>query len=166
MFLPFSCILVPRTYQKTYQNDVRTLQKSMLKIYCFFTLIFLGFGLNFGSSWASNLEPSWQFCRQTVVIWAFLNQRLYENGILEGSGLNFRASRPRFRRVWDSPEEVLESSGPIFWLVFGRTVGPTFGDTCWQLWEGNPALTPLTSRRNLWPPRVQPPSGRGGVREA
>ena len=52
-------LLVQKTYQKPFQNDVRTLPKSMLKMCCFLTSIFSGFGLDFGESWASNLEQSW-----------------------------------------------------------------------------------------------------------
>ena len=50
---------VQKTYRKPFQNDVRTLPKSMPKTCCFSTSIFSGFGLNFGGSWASKLEPSW-----------------------------------------------------------------------------------------------------------
>ena len=50
---------IRKAHQKPVQNDVRTLQKSMLKICRFSTAIFSGFGLDFGVSWASNLEPSW-----------------------------------------------------------------------------------------------------------
>ena len=58
---PFS---VQKTYQKPFQNDVRTLPKSMSKTCCFLTSIFLGFSLDFGGSWASNLEPSSPFWPQ------------------------------------------------------------------------------------------------------
>ena len=50
---------VRKTSQKPSRNDVRTLPKSMPKTCCFSTSIFSGFGLDFGASWASNLEPSW-----------------------------------------------------------------------------------------------------------
>ena len=50
-----------KTYQKPFQNEVRTLPKSMPKTYYFLTSIFSGFGLDFGRPWASNLEPSWPF---------------------------------------------------------------------------------------------------------
>ena len=50
---------VRKTYQKPFQNEARTFQKSMSKTCCFLTSIFSGFGLDFGGSWASNLEPSW-----------------------------------------------------------------------------------------------------------
>ena len=55
---------VRKTYQKPSQNDVRILQKSMLKTCCFLTLIFLGFSLDLGRSWASTMEPSWLFWPQ------------------------------------------------------------------------------------------------------
>ena len=58
-----SCFLhgfgVQKTYQKPLKNDVRTLTKSIPKTFCFSTSIFSGFGLDFGGSWASKMEPSW-----------------------------------------------------------------------------------------------------------
>ena len=50
---------VQKTYQKPFQNDVWTLAKSMSKMCCFLTSFFSGFGLDFGASWASKMEPSW-----------------------------------------------------------------------------------------------------------
>ena len=41
---------IQKTYRKPFQNDVRTLQKSMPKTCCFLTSIFSGFGLDFGAS--------------------------------------------------------------------------------------------------------------------
>ena len=49
---------IQKSYEKPFQNRVRTLPKSMPKTCCFLTLIFSGFGLDFGRSWAANLEPS------------------------------------------------------------------------------------------------------------
>ena len=57
-FSPKSCFhksnvfLFQKTYQKRFQNEVRTLPKSMPKTWCFLTSIFSGFGLDFGRSWA------------------------------------------------------------------------------------------------------------------
>ena len=65
-FVSFSCnsvfrflhaFLVQKTYQKPFQNESRTLRKSMPKTCCFFTSIFSGFGLDFGASWDSKSEP-------------------------------------------------------------------------------------------------------------
>ena len=50
---------IKKNYQKPFQNEVRTMKKSMSKTCCFLTSIFGGSGLDFGGSWASNLEPSW-----------------------------------------------------------------------------------------------------------
>ena len=50
---------IEKTYQKPFQNEVRTMKKSMPKTCCFLTSIFWGSGLDLGASWASNLEPSW-----------------------------------------------------------------------------------------------------------
>ena len=72
---------VPKTYQKPFQNDVRTLPKSMLKTCCFSTSIFSGFGLDFGASWASNLEPSWPFWPQNLIgraLWNDLNLNVFQ----------------------------------------------------------------------------------------
>ena len=61
-----------KTYQKPFQNEVRTHPKSMLKMRCFSTSIFWGLGLDFGASWASNLEPSWSFWPQNFSAVDFL----------------------------------------------------------------------------------------------
>ena len=50
---------IQKTYQKPFQDDVRTYQKTTSKTCCFFTSIFSGLGLDFGGSWSSKLEPSW-----------------------------------------------------------------------------------------------------------
>ena len=58
-----SCFLrgfgVQKTIQKPLKNHARATQKSISKTCCFLTSIFSGLGLEFGGSWASNLEPSW-----------------------------------------------------------------------------------------------------------
>ena len=58
MFLQVECIFGPKTSQKAFQNEVRDLQKSMLKTPCFSTSIFSRLGLDLGASWASKAEPS------------------------------------------------------------------------------------------------------------
>ena len=50
---------IEKTYQKPFQNEVRTLKQLMPKTCRFLTSILGDFGLNFGGSWTSNLEPSW-----------------------------------------------------------------------------------------------------------
>ena len=55
---------VQTKYQKLAQNEIRTPKKSMPKTMLFSTSIFSGFGLDFGGSWASNLEPSPPRCLQ------------------------------------------------------------------------------------------------------
>ena len=50
-----------KTSQKPFQNEVRTLPKSMPKMRCFSTSIFSGFGLDLGGSWAFKWEPSSPF---------------------------------------------------------------------------------------------------------
>ena len=59
---------IQKTYQKPFQNEVRTLPKSMPKMYCFLALIFSGIGLDFGGSWASKLEPSRRFWPQNFAM--------------------------------------------------------------------------------------------------
>ena len=58
-FFDFPPFFFQKTYPKPLRNEVRTLQKSMLKTCWFSTWIFLGFGLDLGGSWASKMEPSW-----------------------------------------------------------------------------------------------------------
>ena len=55
---------VQKTFQKPFQNEVRTLPKSMPKTCCFLTSFFSGFGLDFGRSWTSMLEPNPPRCLQ------------------------------------------------------------------------------------------------------
>ena len=50
--LAFRYLLAARRY-------VRSTWNSMPKTCCFLTSIFSGFGLDFGGSWASKMEPSW-----------------------------------------------------------------------------------------------------------
>ena len=64
---------VQKTYQKPFQNQVRALPKSMPKTCCFLTSIFSGVGLDFGRSWGSKLEPSWQFWPQKFISAALLD---------------------------------------------------------------------------------------------
>ena len=52
---------IQKTYQKLVQNEVRYLQKSMLKTLCFSISIFSRLGVGFPISWASKIEPSWSF---------------------------------------------------------------------------------------------------------
>ena len=52
-FCNFHAFSVQKTYQKPFQNEVRTLPKSMPTKLYFSTSIFWGFGLDFGASWAS-----------------------------------------------------------------------------------------------------------------
>ena len=58
-FCGFRPFFLPKIIQKPFQNEVRTLQKSMPKTCRFSTSIFQGFGLDFRGSWASKMEPSW-----------------------------------------------------------------------------------------------------------
>ena len=99
--------LLQKTIQQPFQNEVRTLEKSVPKPSCFSTSIFEGLGLDFGASWASFLElifpkwlpdlrdttffgPSQLRCPLKRASWRALVS------ILEPPGLDFGASRPRF----------------------------------------------------------------------
>ena len=53
MFFQLSCIFLPKNLPKPVQNDGQTLPKLTPKTYCLSTIIFSGFGVHFGSSWAS-----------------------------------------------------------------------------------------------------------------
>ncbi len=63
-FCDFRAFFLPKIIKKPFQNEVRTLQKSMPKTCWFSTSIFWGFGLDLGGSWASKMEPSWPFWPQ------------------------------------------------------------------------------------------------------
>ena len=85
-----------KTYKNPFQNQDQTLQKSMPKTCCFSTPIFSGFGLDFGASWTSNLEPSWLKIAKNhyrVFFLALSNSMSFQNGVLDAAGLGFRASR-------------------------------------------------------------------------
>ena len=66
-FRNFHTFFFQKTIQKSFQIDVQTLTKSMSKMCCFSASIFSGFGLDFGASWTSNLEPSWPFWPPNIV---------------------------------------------------------------------------------------------------
>ena len=53
-----------KTIQKPLENRARATQKSISKTCCFLTSIFSRFGLDFGASWASKMEPSPPRCLQ------------------------------------------------------------------------------------------------------
>ena len=107
----FECILGKKTYQKPFQNDVWTLKKSMPKTCCFSTSFFSGFGIDFGGSWASKMEPSWlKIAIFLMGDWLFLPSEVEG---LEKSRLG--ALRTRF---WSLRASILEALG----LDFGRFV--------------------------------------------
>ena len=55
---------IQKTMQKPLKNHARATQKSISKTCCFLTLIFSRVGLDFGTSWASKMEPSPARCLQ------------------------------------------------------------------------------------------------------
>ena len=73
VLLLFSGIFRSKNHPKTFENDVPTLPKSTLKMHWFSTSLFSGPGLDFGASWASNLEPSWAFWPQKIAVAALFN---------------------------------------------------------------------------------------------
>ena len=88
--------LIQKTYQKPFQNQVRTLSKSMPKTCCFLTSIFSGLGLDLGASWASKLEPSWLLKRKKITWgapWSDLKLSVFKKWRL--GGLRARFWRPR-----------------------------------------------------------------------
>ena len=72
-FCNFHAFFLPKLIPKPFQNEVRTLQKSMPKTCWFSTSIFWGFGLDLGGSWASKMEPSWPFWPQNVAVSGLLS---------------------------------------------------------------------------------------------
>ena len=58
-FCYFRAFSDKKSYPKPFQNEVQTLEKSMPKTCCFSASIFEAFGLDFGASWTSKMEPSW-----------------------------------------------------------------------------------------------------------
>ena len=98
---------VQKTYQKPSQNEVRTLEKSMLKTCWFLTSIFKGLGLDFGGFWASKLEPSW----------VKLALKLRSERLLGAPGRLLGASwSPRASKM--APRELQGSSRSGFLVVF------------------------------------------------
>ena len=68
----------------------------------FSTSFFSGFGLDFGGSWASKMEPSWpeiDFCVYLMLFLCLLNLKVLKNGVLEGSRLDFGGPGVRFWRL-------------------------------------------------------------------
>ena len=77
----------------------------MPKTCCFLTSFFSGFGLDFGASWASKMEPSWLQIAISSILDALFGDpkfNMAKNVVLERSGLDFGASGPRFWRLWAS----------------------------------------------------------------
>ena len=96
-----------KTYQKPFQNEVRTLPKSMPKTCCFLTSFFSGFGLDFGGSWTSMLEPSWFLKPQKTISVA----HFYLLKLNVFKQLRLRGLWPRF---WRPRGSILEGPGSIF----------------------------------------------------
>ena len=87
----------------------------------FSTSIFSGFGLDFGASWASKMEPSspfWTKKNRMGALFYFLKIDVFKNGVLEASGLDFRDPGARFLRPRGS---IWEGSGTIFSIFLGRS---------------------------------------------
>ena len=90
----------------------------MPKTCCFLTSFFSGFGLDFGASWASNLEPSWLLWPQKtyeVAHFDVLKLNVFKNSVLEGSGLDFGGSRPRFQRVLEPIFRKCSTFSGLLW---------------------------------------------------
>ena len=96
---------------------------------CFLTSFFSRFGLDFGVSWASKMEPSRLKIEKNLVwVWSgcalgyLLKLDVLKNGVLEGSGLDFGAPGldfgdpgPRFWRPWGTkcyPRATQEPTKP------------------------------------------------------
>ena len=101
-----------KTSQKPFQNEVRTLPKSMPKTCCFLTSIFSGFGSDFGGSWASKLEPSW-LLKPLKTSWEahfyLLKLKVFKKWRLGGLRARFR--RPR-GSIFDLLGRIFQDFGP------------------------------------------------------
>ena len=78
----------------------------------FFNIDFFGFRLDFGGSWASNLEPSWLLEPQKISWTAhfyLLKLKVFKKWRLGGL----------LARFWKPPGSILEGPGSIF-RGFGR----------------------------------------------
>ena len=130
---------IRKTYQKPVQNNVWTLQKLMSKTCRFSILIFSGFGLDFGASWASSLEPSWPFWPPKLAVSAYvyvLKLTVLYKWCLGGL-------RTRFRRPWAS---ILEGSGNDF-SKFSTAFG--FVSSTWLLHRHS------AEKAKVWPKSSQ-----------
>ena len=109
-FCDFRAFFLPKIIQKPFQNEVRTLQKSMLKTHCFLTSLFFGFrpsqssfwegfrwllgasGSLWGASWAP-LGHSWAPLGRS---WAPLGRAFFKHWSQIGSRFPPRALLDRF----------------------------------------------------------------------
>ena len=115
---------IEKTYQKPFQNEVRTLPKSMPKTCCFSTSFFSGFGLDFDGSWASKLEPSWL----KIAIFFMGKPPLNDVKLSVFKKQRLGGLRARF---WRPPASIWEGPGPIF-EGFGRRKRCLRASSEWQ----------------------------------
>ena len=114
----------PKTYEKPFQNDVRTLPKSMLKTSGLSTSIFSGLGFDLGRSWAlpsvswAPLGRSWAALGRS---WAALGPVLGASLVLLGAswrsneapGSIFKAFGRLWEAFWKLPGLILRC---FFWV--------------------------------------------------
>ena len=81
------CFAFVKPTETPFQNGVRTMEKSIPKTWRLSTLIFSGFGIVFGSSGTSKLEPSWPKIRDIICPSPFGNQLVTTGRFGKGLGM-------------------------------------------------------------------------------
>ena len=117
----------PKTYEKPFQNDVRTLPKSMLKTSGLSTSIFAGLSFDLGWSWALP-SVSWAPLGRS---WAALGRSWAALGPVLGASLVLLGASWRSN---EAPGSIFQAFGRLweaFWKLPGLILRCFFG-TCWR----------------------------------
>ena len=122
-----------KTHRKPFQNGVRTMEKSIPKTWRLSTLIFSGFGIDFGCSGTSKLEPSWPKIRPIIYPSPFGNQLVTTGRFGKGLGVVSAGFGTGSGRFWARlakvrggfVQRITQGFGEGF-LIFGRwlVLGP------------------------------------------
>ena len=109
----------PKTYEKPFQNDVRTLLKSMLKTFGLSTSIFSGLSFDLGWSWALP-SVSWAPLGRS---WAALGRSWPALGPVLGASLVLLGASWRSNEAPGSIFKALQSSGKHFGSLCSSSSG-------------------------------------------
>ena len=109
-------VWLPKSIHKIIKDHLQTMKKSSLKTTCFSTSIFSGFGLDFGGSWASKMEPSWLLLPQKTLGIGFFFYDLKLDVFTKWrlGGLRARFWRPR-ASILEGPGLIFEGFGRHIW---------------------------------------------------